>query len=128
MRALPTTLALALALSSPALLAAPADAALTGTWHITSLSTAKGRGNDMGDLKVDATGGYQWSEKHELAGLGSLQAHRPTGGARAGQDCWRLQRGKGDLYLYLDGAALEVYDAASNTLIGKGTKAAAKRR
>ncbi|HTL98081.1 MAG TPA: hypothetical protein VL181_04685 [Holophagaceae bacterium] len=128
MRALPTSLALALALSTPALQAAPADAGLTGTWHIASLSAAKGHGDDMGDLRVDAAGGYQWSEKRQLAGLGSLLAHRPSGGARAGQDCWRLQRGKGDLYIYRDGASLEVYDAASNTLVGKGTKTGSKRR
>jgi len=77
---------------------------------------------------VDPGGGFQWSENHQLAGLGTLMAHRPTGGARAGQDCWLLQRGKGDLYIYRDGTALEVYDAASNTLVGKGTKTSSKRK
>ncbi|HZU53268.1 MAG TPA: hypothetical protein VFF77_05205, partial [Holophagaceae bacterium] len=99
----------------------------TGTWRVAS-STAKGRAADMGELKVDAAGSYQWSENRQLAGLGPLQPYRPTGGARAGQDCWLFHRGKGDLYAFRDGNALEVYDAASNTLVGKGSKAGAKRR
>lgn len=128
MRALPPALALAMAMAAiPSLqAAAPADAALTGTWRVAS-STAKGRAADMGELKVDAAGSYQWSENRQLAGLGPLQPYRPTGGARAGQDCWLFHRGKGDLYAFRDGNALEVYDAASNTLVGKGSKAGAKR-
>ena len=133
MRALPPALALALALSAaPALIAAPADTALTGTWHITGPIPGKGRPADLGDLKVDATGTYQWSENQHLAGLGTLQPHQPSGGARAGQGCWLFHRGKGDLYAFRDGEVMDIYDAASNTLIGKGSrpgsKTGAKRR
>jgi hypothetical protein len=131
MRALSPTLASALALSTvPALLlAAPAEAPLTGTWRVSAAPgpRVKGRSADLGELKVDATGSYQWSENKQLAGLGPLQAFRPSGGVRAGQDCWLFHRGKGDLYAFRDGNALEVYDAASNTLVGKGTKTGAKR-
>ena len=133
MRALRPTLALAMALSTvPSLLAispttAPADAALAGTWRIVSAPGAKARPADLGELRVDAAGGYQWSENKQLAGLGPLQDFRPSGGIRAGQDCWLFHRGKGDLYAFREGNALEVYDAASNTLIGKGSKTGAKR-
>ena len=128
MRALRPTLALAMALSTvPSLLAAtPADAALTGTWRIASTPGAKGRSAEMGELKVDAGGSYQWSENKQLAGLGPLQAFRPTGGVRAGQDCWLFHRGKGDLYAFREGNALEVFDAASNNMVGKGTKTGKK--
>lgn len=136
MRALPPSLATALALSAvPALLAAapptstPAATPLAGTWRLSGLPGAKGRPPELGELRVDATGSYQWTENKQLAGLGALEARQPTSGARAGHDCWRFHRGKGDLYLFLDGDTLEVYDAASNLLIGKGVKApAAKRR
>jgi hypothetical protein len=130
MRALRPTLALALALSTvPSLLAAvPADAALTGTWRIVSAPGAKGRPADLGELKVDPAGSYQWSENKQLAGLGALQAYRPSGGVRAGQDCWLFHRGKGDLYAFREGNALEVYDSASNNLVGKGSKAGTKPR
>ena len=130
MRALRPTLALALALSTvPSLLAAaPADAVLTGTWRVVSVPGAKGgRPADLGELRVDAAGGYQWSENKQLAGLGPLQAFRPSGGIRAGQDCWLFHRGKGDLYAFRDGNTLEVFDAASNNLVGKGSKTGAKR-
>lgn len=130
MRALHPALALALAMSTVPTLeaAAPADAALTGTWRVTAVANAKGRAGDLGELKVDAGGGYQWSENRQLAGLGPIQPFRPSGGVRAGQDCWLFHRGKGDLYAFRDGNALEVYDAASNTLVGKGTKGGAKRK
>ncbi len=121
------TLALALT-AVPCLMAAPADSALTGTWRVAAAAPAKGRAADLGELKVDAGGNYQWSENRQLAGLGALTAHRPSGGPRAGQDCWLFHRGKGDYYAFRDGEALEVYDAASNTLLGTGKKTAVKRR
>ena len=127
MRALPTSLAMALALPVP-LLAAPTGHALTGDWHLSGPSVGKARGADLGELKVDPSGSYQWLEKGHLAGLGALKAHHPSGGARSGQDCWLVQRGKGDLYVFQDGATVEVYDAASNTLVGTGAKSGAKRK
>ncbi|HET6329677.1 MAG TPA: hypothetical protein VFF76_02725 [Holophagaceae bacterium] len=132
MRALPPALALALS-TAPSLLAvsptaAPADAVLTGIWRVVAAPGAKGRPADLGELKVDGAGSYQWSENRQLAGLGSLQAYRPSGGIRAGQDCWLFHRGKGDLYAFREGNALEVYDTASNTLVGKGSKTGAKSR
>jgi hypothetical protein len=111
--------------------AASADAPLMGIWRVTASADAKGakgRTADLGELKVDAAGSYQWSERQQLAGLGLLQAYRPTGGVRAGQDCWLFHRGKGDLYAFREGTALEIYDAASNNLVGKGTKNGAKVR
>ena len=127
MRALPTSLALALALPLP-LSAFQAGHALSGDWRITGPSVGKTKGADMGELKVDTTGHYQWLEKGHLAGLGDLKALRPSSGARSGQECWRLQRGKGDLYVFQAETGVEVYDAASNTLVGTGMKAGAKRR
>lgn len=122
-----TTLALALS-TVPCLMAASADSALSGTWRITNAAPTKGKLPELGELKVDAGGNYQWSENRQLAGLGVLQPHRPASGPRAGQDCWLFHRGKGDYYAFRDGDALEVYDAASNTLIGNGKKVGAKRK
>lgn len=121
------TLALALT-AVPCLMAAPADSALTGVWRIAATAPAKGRPAELGELKVDAGGNFQWSENRQLAGLGALQPHRPATGPRAGQDCWLFHRGKGDYYAFRDGDTLEVYDAASNTLIGKGSKTGSRRR
>ena len=128
MRALPPSLALALALPASLLAAPQANHAMAGAWHISGPSTGKGHGADMGDLKVDPGGSYQWLEKGHLAGLGALKPHHPSGGARAGQDCWLVQRGKGDLYFFQDGNGVEVYDAASNTLVGTGAKTGAKHK
>ena len=123
-------ISLALALSTvPALVAAtPADMAMTGSWRVSALSLGKTRAAEMGELKVDAPGAYQWIENRQLAGLGTLQPHKPSSGARAGQDCWLFHRGKVDLYAFRDGDALEIYDAASNTEVGKGAKTGSKRR
>lgn len=78
-----TTLALALS-TVPCLMAAPADSALSGTWRITNAAPTKGKLPELGELKVDAGGNYQWSENRQLAGLGMLQPHRPASGpARA---------------------------------------------
>ena len=128
MRALPPSLALALALPLSIHAAPPAAHALSGDWRITGPSVGKAKGADMGELRVDPSGSYQWLEKGHLAGLGALKPHRPSGGARSGQDCWLVQRGKGDLYFFQDGTGVEVYDAASNTLVGTGAKSGAKRK
>lgn len=120
---------LALALSTvPCLIAAPADTALVGTWRITGPTPAKGHPAEVGELKLDGAGNYQWSEKRQLVGLGLLQPHHPSSGPRAGQDCWLFGKGKADAYLFRDGAKLEIYDAASNTLIGVGTRTGARRK
>lgn len=132
MCALPLVLALAMPVATvPALAQATAPSAPIGTWRVLAPATAKavkGRPAEIGELKVDATGNYQWSENKQLAGLGTLAAHRPSGGARSGAACWSFHRGKGDFYVFQDGDTLEVYDAASNTLIGKATKGPSKRR
>jgi hypothetical protein len=125
MRVLPLVLALS---AVPLLAQSGAASAPSGVWRILAPAPAKGRPAEVGELKVDGAGNYQWSENKQLAGLGALAPHRPNGGARSGEACWKFHRGKGDLYVFQDGDALEVYDAASNTLIGKGTKNGAKRR
>lgn len=125
MRALPLVFALS---AVPALAQTAAPSAPVGVWRVMASAPDKGRPVEIGELKVDAAGNYQWSENKQLAGLGVLAAHRPSGGARSGEACWRFHRGKGDLYAYQDGDTLEVYDAASNTLIGKATKGPSKRR
>lgn len=126
MRPLAHPMALALALSALPTMAAPQSGHFpTGEWHLVGLGSGKAA-PELGDLKVDTLGGYQWSENHHVAGLGTLVPHRPASGARSGQDCWRYHRAKGDVYVIQEGANLEVYDAASNTLIGKGMKSSAK--
>ena len=125
MRALPLVLALS---AVPAFAQSAAPSAPAGVWRISAIAPAKGRPAELGELKVDTTGNYQWSENKQLAGLGALAVHRPSGGARSGEACWSFHRGKGDFYVFQDGDALEVYDAASNTLIGKGAKSGSKRR
>lgn len=106
----------------------PAQSALAGDWKIHGPAPARGRAPELGELKVDGAGNFQWLEQGRLQGLGQLQPLRPSGGARAGQDCWRVQRGKGDLYVFLEGATLEVYDAASHTQVGTAAKSGARRR
>lgn len=127
MRALSPPLALAFC-AIPALAQPAVPSPLAGTWRVAAAGPSKGHAADWGELKVDATGAYQWSENRQLAGLGALTAIHPSSGARGGQECWLFHRGKGDLYAFKDGDALEIYDAASNTLVGRAAKGAAKRR
>lgn len=121
-------LALAVASSAIPALAQSASSPLTGSWRLVALDADGGRAADLGDLKVEASGSYQWSENRKLAGLGSLMPHRPSSGARSKQDCWLFHRGKGDLYAFRNGEVLEIYDAASNALVGKGVKGGSRSR
>ncbi|MBS1766495.1 MAG: hypothetical protein JST05_03705 [Acidobacteria bacterium] len=125
MRALPLVLALS---AVPAVAQSAAPSAPVGTWRVMAPTATKGRTPEIGELKVDAAGNYQWSENKQLAGLGTLAPRRPNGGARSGEACWGFHRGKGDLYAFQDGDTLEIYDAASNTLLGKAAKTATRRR